>query len=50
LVSGSSNIGDEDEFGRGGMSELRGRNDPLAVQTQKRQQAFNAIDAMLESD
>jgi hypothetical protein len=23
---------------------------PLAVQTQKRQQAFNAIDAMLESD
>jgi hypothetical protein len=48
---GLQTSGPKDEFGRGGMSELRDRNPiPLAVQTQKCHHAFSGVNAMLESD
>jgi hypothetical protein len=43
-------LGDEDEFAAPACHSCVVETIPLAVRTQKRQQAFNAIDAMLESD
>jgi hypothetical protein len=43
-------LGDEDELAAPGCQSCVVETIPLAVQAQKRQQAFNATDAMLEFD